>query len=89
MKEIPKVGVVKDAKKDFSEIQKSVVKCASARISVRSIICAIQVMESAHASQIMLGNYVMNVPLVMQIFQCNARRVSAMKVDQLMNLAIP
>jgi hypothetical protein len=88
-RETPKAGGAKDAKKDSSVTPKWVVKCASAPISARSIICAIRVMESVHASQIIVANYVINVPLDMQMFQCSAHPASATKADRSTILVIP
>jgi hypothetical protein len=76
-----KAGDVSDARKDSSVIQVKVAKSANASIPVQSITCAIPPMESAHASQIMPGNYVINVPLDMQMFPSSAHPASATRMD--------
>lgn len=82
-----KVGVVKGARKAIMATRPSAVMNVSALIPAQSVTCAIRAMESAHASQIMSANYVINAPLVMQISRCNARHVSAIEMDQSMRHA--
>lgn len=82
-----KVGVVKGARKAIMATRPSAVMNVSALIPAQSVTCAIRTMESAHASQIMSANYVINAPLVMQISRCNARHVSAIEMDQSMRHA--